>query len=142
MEYLGYPETSSQLYPDLGVSHGDDLLALFKQKNFEKTHQDLAVATKMVRLWVNFATTGSPDPNWTSISGLKEAEYALIDDQPLRVEMDKGFKKDMDFVKSMHNLIDGYRNFNVESHPAMQDMLKAKEEERLNEYEEDVHDEL
>ena len=51
---------------DLGVSHGDELLTMFKQQipfDTVYTEEDQIVSDHLVKMWTNFAETGDPSPS-------------------------------------------------------------------------------
>ncbi|CAG9809984.1 unnamed protein product [Chironomus riparius] len=60
-----------------GTCHGDDLLYLFPIRhntpqyyNSIPTNEDTKLRKLMTKLWVNFATTGNPTPEWSKKSKL------------------------------------------------------------------------
>ena len=70
------------------------------------------------QLSLQFAKSGTvPDPAWESLNSGSELRYAVLNEEPLRMEFPEGFKKRMNFLKEMWQLIEEYR-----SRTAMQDI--------------------
>lgn len=58
--------------------------------------------------------------------------YVILDDHNLRMEFENDYRKNMEFVKAMANLVVTYRNFDMEEHPsilAMQDDATGAKDE-------------
>jgi len=130
---------SSEL--DLGVCHADELFLLFNteteaDERVANSLQDSSMSKKLVNTWVRFAKSGTvPDPAWESLNGKSELRYAVLNEEPLRMEFPEEFKKRMVFLKEMWQLIDEYRNFEIDKHPAIQKMLEDRDKELADEYE-------
>lgn len=120
---------------DFGVCHGDDLFLFFRQdllgdKNeVLRTDKDQEMVKKMVTLWTSFAQNGVPnDPNW--IPTTKENhKWAVINSKPIQMQFDADFEQKVEFVRTMFEVLTGYRNMKIEDHPAIQKLMEEKTEE-------------
>ena len=84
---------------------------------------------KMVHLWTSFATRGHPDdPTWTPLT-LEDHKWAVINNKPLKMAGDKDFEHKVEFVRSMLEVLTGWRDMKIEDHPAIQDMIEKKSQE-------------
>ncbi|TRY76473.1 hypothetical protein TCAL_05343 [Tigriopus californicus] len=120
--------------PDMGVCHCDENYLLFNKPGSELPSQDRAMSKRLVGMWVNFAKSGIPHSDWKPLGYDKannDPEYAVLDDKPVRMKYDARFKKDMTFMESMFGLMHSYRFFDFAKHPALQNLLKAQEEEAI-----------
>eukprot|EP00095_Tigriopus_kingsejongensis_P001175 maker-scaffold415_size178368-snap-gene-0.31 protein:Tk01175 transcript:maker-scaffold415_size178368-snap-gene-0.31-mRNA-1 annotation:"venom carboxylesterase-6-like" len=120
--------------PDLGVSHHDEMYLLFDVKDCPLPAMDQAIAKKLVRLWVNFAKSGVPDPLWQPLGhddSVSDPQYAILDEGRIRMEYDPDFKKDMEFMSNLFDLTDAYRAFDIGTHPAIKNLMKARESEAM-----------
>jgi len=126
---------------DLGVSHADELFLLFNtgteaDESVAKSLRDRSMSKKLVNTWVQFAKSGTvPDPAWESLNSGSELRYGVLNEEPLRMEFPEGFKKRMNFLKEMWQLIEEYRSFDADEHPAIQKMLEDRDKELAEELE-------
>ena len=114
---------------DFGTCHADDIFVLFRQANIQEDSKDQKMIKKMVNLWTNFAYTGVPDPDWQALSK-DNHQWAALDHRKLRMEWDEDFAHKIEFVRSMFEVLLGYRNMKFQDHPAVQAMM---EEHNLDE---------
>ncbi len=96
------------------------------------------MSKKLVMSWVSFAKTGEPgNREWRPVNGRDKAEYAVLDDGPVRMELPEAFSKRIGFLEEMSGLIQAYRTFDFGSHPAVEKMMKDKEKVREEEEQEE-----
>ena len=75
-------------------------------------------------------------------SGKIDPAYTVLDQGPIRQEYPVSFQKDMDFVRSMLDLVKAYRNFDISQHPAILKRMQDRENEMKESESSDVRDEL
>ena len=144
MDVFGKETTSApEQRLDLGVAHGDEIFTLFNQKGYGLAPHDAPMVKKMVGLWTAFAKSGKPatDEKWAPVAkdGVK---YAVLDDEEVRTERSDEFAERMTFFNSMTSLVESYRAFDIDSHPAIREMLKLREAEEASAADLGMHDEL
>ena len=120
MLYANYDKISKY---DFGTCHADDLFVLFRQESVKEDLKDQKMIKKMVNLWTNFAYTGVPDPEWQVLSK-DNHQWAALDHRKLRMEWNEDFAHKIEFVRSMFEVLNGYRNVKFQDHPAVQAMLE------------------
>lgn len=125
---------------DFGVCHADELFVLFRQGSLEhkneivRGHHDMSMIKKMVGMWTLFAAQGQPHKDWQSLTK-ENHQWAILDSKPLKMSWDDDFGQKVEFVRSMFEVLDSYKNMNFQDHPAMKKMMAEKSElENSNEY--------
>jgi hypothetical protein len=99
------------------------------------------MSKKLLDLWTNFAAAGEPDPKWKPIdgeSGEPGPAYVVLDNKDLRKEYPRQFAEDMAFLATVNALTHGYRNYEEEHHPAIQQLMAEREASSFD----SVHDEF
>ena len=122
MTYEYYDKISKY---DFGVCHGDDLFVLFRQENFKEELKNQDMIKKMVKLWTQFAHTGVPDQEWQALAK-DNHKWAALDERKLRMEWDEDFAHKVEFIRSMFEVLVGYRNVKFQDHPAVKQMLEER----------------
>ena len=89
---------------DFGVSHGDDLLVMFGNRD-KMTAADAKMMQKMTKMWKDFASqqsySSSPDPDWKPVDPQGSPQYAILDLDPVRMEREEGFEARAGLVSSL-----------------------------------------
>jgi len=89
---------------DIGPVHLDDLLYLFPQNhtlpNLKLTPEDEDMVETMTSLWVNFAHTGNPAPNWNPVSSPDVLDYIRITQNGLQPGQGL-FKERSEFLETL-----------------------------------------
>lgn len=108
---------------DLGVCHADELHLLFNDQKSLKSDQKMS--QKLIDLWTSFADKGVPnDAQWQALTK-DNHQWAVLkgNGQPIKMAWDEDFEQKVEFLRSMFEVLIGYRNMNFEDHPAVKEML-------------------
>jgi len=130
----------------IGVSSTDELFLMFRHEEVSRswlgdlalqTEDDIRMSRKMLELWTEFAATGNPtkDGSWSPVG--EKLEYAVIDQNELRMEYPKEFAERMTKVQGLLQTIYKHRNLNMKEHPILAQMEKQKKELIQKELEEE-----
>ena len=104
---------------DFGVCHADDLFLLFKPRILSErvnlSEKDEKMVKKMIEIWTSFATNGQPSsqPDWLPLTKEKH-QWAVLNSQPLKMQFDQDFEQKVEFIRSMFEVLSGYRHMNFE----------------------------
>jgi len=124
--------TAFGIWENYGVSHCDELFFLFRVDQVSsswlgdlalQTEEDLIVQKKLVKLWTNFAKTGSPtqDESWKEVDA-RNHQFAVIDADEIRMEYPEEFAKKMELVQQMVKLARVHRVQDAKDHPELKKM--------------------
>jgi len=116
---------------DFGVSHADELFLLFRQtgllsdrNEILRTEKDQLMIKKLIRLWTSFASKGQPDePEWHPLTKDNHKWAQINRDGSIKMAWDEDFEHKVEFVRSMFEVLVGYRNMIFHEHPAAKEML-------------------
>lgn len=116
---------------DLGVCHADELYLLFNDKEtLKKSTQDLKMSQKLITLWTSFAYQGIPnDDQWQPLTKDNHQWALLKSENTLKMGWSEDFEQKVEFLRSMFEVLIGYRNMNFEDHPAVKEMLSRPSNE-------------
>ena len=82
---------------------------------------------KMIHLWTSFATKGQPDEaEWHPLSKDDHKWAAINRDGSIKMAWDEDFEHKVEFVRSMFEVLVGYRNMIFHDHPAAKEMLNRQ----------------
>ena len=87
----------------------------------------LIMIKKMIHLWTSFATKGQPDEaEWHPLSKDDHKWAAINRDGSIKMAWDEDFEHKVEFVRSMFEVLVGYRNMIFHDHPAAKEMLNRQ----------------
>ncbi|QQP50729.1 Carboxylic ester hydrolase, partial [Caligus rogercresseyi] len=119
------------------ASHGDELFLLFKMKDAPLSKEDEGFASSLIKYWTKFATEGNP--GWRPVSNKMAPQYAILNDEGgISVKREMYFTEKMFFISSTNDIIKSYRNFDLESHPAILSVMEREVEVDEEETEENL----
>jgi len=104
--YLDFLGVDSQQY---GVCHSDELYLMWNPywfENYSLNEEDMAMGHKIVKYWVNFASTGDPSPPdsnlpvWSPVS-LQNHQYLNIKNEPTMETLTKEYLEMIKFWKDL-----------------------------------------
>ncbi|CAB4068764.1 unnamed protein product [Lepeophtheirus salmonis] len=125
---------------DLGASHGDELFLLFKIQDISLSTEDKKMSDLLIDYWTSFAIHGSPNSKWTPVSNAVAPKYVILNNPSSTIvaKRESYFNERMAFISSTNDIIKSYRNFDLESHPAIKSVME-REVENEEESEEELN---
>uniref|UniRef100_A0A0K2TJB1 Carboxylic ester hydrolase n=1 Tax=Lepeophtheirus salmonis TaxID=72036 RepID=A0A0K2TJB1_LEPSM len=129
---------------DLGASHGDELFLLFKIQDISLSTEDKKMSDLLIDYWTSFAIHGSPNSKWTPVSNAVAPKYVILNNPSSTIvaKRESYFNERMAFISSTNDIIKSYRNFDLESHPAIKSVMEREVENEEESEEELSKDEL